>query len=331
MHKSIKISIATLITLGAIYSGYLYLQHSKLYPETDDAYVQAHIVNIAPRVSGHVAKTYVQNNQSIQSGQLLFQLDPSTYQAALAKAQGALEQTIQSVNALEKHMQSAKANLAERQAQLTNAKKHYQRIHALVKNGSVSAAQGDDATSKLHVAKAAYVAAQNQLAEAKQKLGKLDDRNAQIKEAKAVVKQAQLNLKYTKIYAPAKGKIANYSLRVGDEVAAGQSYFALVETGYWWAEANFKETDLTRIRPGQTAHIRIDMYPNQTFTGQVTSISPSSGASFSVLPPENATGNWVKVTQRFPVRVHIKQPNPHYPLRLGASCTVEVDTQGAKS
>lgn len=326
-----KIILSFAMLAAMLLAGYGYLRHSRLYPKTDDAYIQAYVVNMGPRVSGYVDHTYVENNQSVTKGQLLFSLDPAVYQASLDKAQATLQQTIQTVSAQEKQVQFAKANLDEREAELINAEKNYHRINILVKKGTVSKAQGDETTSRLHVARAARQAANSRLAEIIQKLGKLHDANAQIQAAKAAVDQALLDLQYTRIYAPSDGKIANYSLRVGDELTADQSYFALVETQYWWAEANFKETDLTRIHPGQPAEVRVDMYPDQVIKGEVVSISPGSGTSFSLLPPENATGNWVKVTQRFPVRVHLLDSNPRYPLRLGASCTVTVDTTSASS
>lgn len=138
--------------------------------------------------------------------------------------------------------------------------------------------------------------------------------------------QAQLNLKYTHITAPTSGFIANLTLRQGDTVTAYQQLFALIDNQSWWVQANFKETQLTRIRPGQSATIKVDMYPRRTFSGRVMSISSAAGASFSLLPPENASGNWVKVTQRFPVKVLITAHDPRYPLRLGASSTVTINT-----
>ena len=149
----------------------------------------------------------------------------------------------------------------------------------------------------------------------------------QLRAASAALDKASHERVRTHVTAPASGWVSHVNLRPGSVVQAGTPVLALVEDGNWWVDANFKETDLGRIKPGQQATIALDMYPGLTIDGIVESISPGSGATFSVLPPENATGNWVKVTQRFPVRVHITSaPNPDKPLRLGASATVKVDT-----
>ena len=140
-----------------------------------------------------------------------------------------------------------------------------------------------------------------------------------------------LNLQYTKVTAPSSGQIASLTLRPGQTVTAYQPLFSLVSDKKWWAMANMKETDLSRIRVNQSAIVHVDMYPQHVFTGVVTSVSPGSGASFTLLPPENATGNWVKVTQRFPVRVDIIHPDATFPLRIGASCTVSIDTLSKSS
>lgn len=146
--------------------------------------------------------------------------------------------------------------------------------------------------------------------------------------AKTALAKAELDLSYTRVVAPKNGKIANLTLRQGSMVEAGAPLFALVETDEWWVKANFKETELARIHRGQPASIELDMYPGHSFHGEVQSINPASGTAFSLLPPENATGNWVKVTQRFPVKVMIKNPDAAHPLRVGASSQVVIDTSG---
>ncbi len=326
MKKTIKLSISILVIIMLVLAGYVYWHHGKLYPSTDDAYVQANLVNIAPRVNGRVSQTFVDNNKYVTKGELLFTIDSKPYQIAVNKAQATLNQTKQEVNALEKAIASAKAVLAERKAELIIAQQNYKRIMILVKKRSASLQDGDTYTSRLSVAKAAYGAATAELQQAEQKLGTNGVNNPQVQQARAALEQAKLNLSYTKIYAPANGTISNFKLRVGDQVAASQSYFALIENQDFWAQANFKETDMSRIKDGQTATIKIDMYPNKIFTGKVVSISRGSGTTFSLLPPENASGNWVKVTQRFPIRIHINDPNSIYPLRMGSSCSVEINT-----
>ena len=145
--------------------------------------------------------------------------------------------------------------------------------------------------------------------------------------AKTALEQAALNLAYTNIMAPTDGELAQFTLRPGQTVTAYQGLFSLIGDNTWWVMANMKETNLNRIRVGQKATIYVDLYPSHSFHGIVKSISPGSGSSFDLLPAENATGNWVKVTQRFPVKIAITDLDPHYPLRIGASCSVVIDTK----
>lgn len=326
LKKLINYTILLLVIAALVVGGYYYYQHEKFYPSTDDAYIQANIVNIAPRITGKVIGVYVKDHEKIKKGQLLFRIDPEPFQIAVNQAVANLNNTIQQIKAAKAAVQAASALVAQRKAELTNASKSEYRIMSLVKKHLASIAEGDKVTESLKVAEAAYQSAKNQLNEAQQKLGNPGDNNARIKSAKATLAKATLNLHYTQIVAPANGYIAKFTLRQGEEVTAYQPLFVLIEDQLWWASANFKETDMQRIHAGQTAKIKIDMYPNHLFQGKVMSISASSGVSFSLLPPENATGNWVKITQRFPVRVRILNPTPHYPLRMGASATVTINT-----
>jgi membrane fusion protein (multidrug efflux system) len=271
--------IAVIIVVIGIYA---YTQYSNYYPSTDDAYVQADIVNIAAQVSGPVKQIFVQDHQQVKIGQPLFTIDPTPFQISLQQAQ---------------------ATVAQTQAELDTQSKDTARILELVQEGQLPKANGDDAQ------------------------GKLDELTAALKVAQAQLAQAQLNLQYTTINAPANGYLNNFTLRTGQIIQAGSLLFALVETDQWWVNANFKETDLARIHVGQFAKIVLDIYPDITFKGIVQGISAGSGAAFALLPPENATGNWVKVTQRFPVRINFVHPDSNYPLRVGASSTVTVSTR----
>ena len=305
----------------------LYWHHQKYYPSTDDAYVQADIVNVAPRITGEISKIYVTDHQRVVKGQALFDIDPKPFTVSLDKAIANLDETAQQVQAAKSAMITAKSLLTERKAELTNTVKNTKRTLSLVKQKLDAVAAGDQAKSDLLVARAAVAAATSQLDEARQKLGHLGGANASIRAAKASIEQARLNLQYAHVVAPSDGYVSNFTLRVGDPVNAYQDIFALVEKGEIWASANFKETDLERIHDGQPATIRVDMYPHILFKGVVASISAGSGTSFALLPPENATGNWVKVIQRFPVRIDITTRFKNYPLRVGASCEVTIDTR----
>ena len=326
--KIIKFSAALIVLATLAFLTYQYLQKQHLFPSTDNAYVQAHVINIATQTSGIVSKTYVSNHQAVTKGQLLLELDNRSQRIAVEMAQAKLKQTINGVNAKIMAVEAADALVAQRQAEFKQAQQHSQRILSLVKKSMLAKDQGDDAKRQLNVARAALNAAQKQLEESKDELGSKDLNNSAIVQAQSQLNSAKLNLSYTRIIAPTDGIIANDTVRVGDEVSAYQPIFALIDSHEWWVNANFKETQLQRIQNNQPAKIQIDMYPGQKFEGKVLSISPGSGSSFSLLPPENASGNWIKVTHRFPVKILITKHDPKYPLRVGASCVATIDTRG---
>jgi membrane fusion protein, multidrug efflux system len=324
--KQKRYALFALITTALVITGYAYWHHQLLYPSTDDAYVEGQVINIASQVNGKVQQVFVQNQQKVEKNQLLFTIDPTPFQLAYNKALANLSNTEQQVTALQSEIAVTASQLAQRSAQLVDAQKTYDRITPLVKQGYYAQSGGDDATRQLAVAKQAVSGAKSALTEAKAKLGNTGNQNAQILAAKAMLAQAALNLQYTKVYAPNAGELAQFTLRPGQTITAYQSVFSLVANNSWWATANLKETDLNRVRIGQPATVIVDMYPSHPFQGVVKSIGAGSGATFSLLPPENASGNWVKVTQRFSVRVDIKNPDDHFPLRVGSSCTVTIDT-----
>lgn len=274
--KYILIGNITLICLFSL----SYWIYGQFYINTDDAYVNAHIVKMATRVTGKVKKLYVDNNQYVTTGQILFEIEPETFEAAAAEAKAGLE------------IAEAKLKIAQITAD---------RILTLVKTRAASHQEGDIANGNLEAA-----AAQR-------------DMN------KALFAAAELNLKYTKIYAITNGWITNMSLRIGDSVIANQPIFALVSDQKFWVDANFKEDQLENLTINQPANIKIDMYPKHKFIGVIESVSSGTGNAFSLFPPENATGNWVKVTQRIPVKIRIINYDPKYPLIVGTSATVSIN------
>lgn len=327
LKKVVKISVSLLLIISLSVGIFAYFQYKKRFPSTDDAYVQANIVNISAQINGEIDAVHVRNQQYVKKGELLFSIDATPFETELKKAEANLSYTKQQIKSLEASVDAAKALVAEREAELANAQLQSRRILALVKKHAVAAAQGDAATRDLSVAQASLSAAKQQLLVAQQKLGEIGDENAEIRAAQAAVVEAQIKLKYTKVYAPVSGHLNNFSIRKGAEVAAFQPLFSIVDNNEWWILANFKETNLENIRPNQTAKVKLDMYPNKVFTGRVVSISAGSGASFALLPPENASGNWVKVTQRFPIRISLPATSEQYPFRVGASCSVTIDTR----
>ncbi len=318
----LPLMILALLCAGSIW----YWHHNRDYPSTDAAYIKAHVINIAPQVDGNVIDVKVQNHQFVTKGQLLFTIDSKPYQIELAKAQAQLDSTKDQISAADMAVDSAKAIVQEKQAELIDTRADTQRILALAKQNFESKSSGDLATKNLHVAQADLLSAQAQLRQAQQKRGLLGQDNSQLRAAETAISAAQLDIGYTQVFAPTDGFIDNFDLQAGDKVNAYQPVFVLIENNSWWLDANFKETQLSRIAPGQDVKVTLDMYPGKIFSGKVLSISSGSGTSFSLLPPENASGNWVKVTQRFPVKIILSAENQKYPYRLDASATATVDT-----
>jgi len=283
-----------------------------------------HVVQIAPQVSGRVEQVAVNNNQTVQAGDLLFVIDPAPFKLAVHQAEARLQQQRDALAAAQAKVNAADARVGAARATYQERQKHAARVRDLVAKGSASQDQGDAAEQALLDARNNLQAARAELKATQAARGAAGDANAAIKAAEAALGQARLDLQHTRIEAPADGVLGNLELRPGSFVHAGAPLFTLVETREVWVDANFKETDLPRIQPGQPAEVQIDLLPGRTFQGQVESLSPASGTAFSLLPPENATGNWVKVTQRFEVRVRILHPTPG--LRVGASSEVTVDT-----
>ncbi len=326
--KNLKI-IILLVAVLAIGAGlWWWWEHEKVYPSTDDAYLQANILTIAPQVGGRVTRVAVSENDHVKAGDLLVQLETSALSAAVEAAQAQYDIARQGAGASESNVSAATANLASAQAALSDAQVSFERTQALFRLGDMAQAALDQATAARDRAQAAVAAAEAALAAAQDQAGASGDDNAAVRAALANLTNAQIELGHARLTAPTAGWISNIDLRGGSVVAANAPLFSLVEDGDWWINANFKETDLARIRPGQPVTLTVDMYPGLDLTGTVESIGAGSGAVFSLLPPQNATGNWVKVTQRFPVRIRLesKPQDAAMQLRVGASVTATVDT-----
>ena len=323
--SSVRWTLIVLVTLGVGIGGLWYWRHSQRYASTDDAYVGAHVIRIAPQVSGEVIAVHVHNNQRVDKGTVLFEIDPRPFQVKIAQAEAGMAYARQSVAQKTAVVAQADADLAQKQADLRLAQSTYERDARLAGRHYVSAQATDNARSSVSADEAAVESARAALQAAKASLGAKGDDNVMIRGAKAYMAAAKLDLSHTKVYAPEDGYITEMNLRPGAVVTADQPLFAFVVDKTWWLDANFKETELARIRPGEKARIRVDMYPDHVYHGIVESLSAGSGTAFSLLPPENATGNWVKVTQRVPVRVMVTDtPDPKFPLRVGTSGSVTV-------
>jgi len=305
------------------------------YVSTDDAYIQAARTDISANIAGRVTEIDVKDNELVHKGAVLFKLDDRDYAIAVEDARAKLASARLQIDAL-------KATYLQRQADVQGAKDtlayqqhEFERQQKLAHEGISSQAQLDQARHALDTARQQVNAVQQQRENIRASLGENPEMDVKdhpsVQQAQAALDRAQLDLSYTVVTAPVDGVVTKVEqLQVGEYIRAATPVFSLVSDTDIWAEANFKETELTYMRPGQDATISVDTYPGRAFHGKVISTSPGTGSSFSLLPPENATGNWVKVVQRLPVRVSIGDADPHMPLHTGLSATVEVDTQHSR-
>jgi membrane fusion protein (multidrug efflux system) len=322
--RQLRWAIGAVLLVAAALFGARYWMQARQFTATDNAYVLANQAEIAAQVAGRVIAVQVRDQQRVHAGDALFDIDPASYALAVEKAKAQLDLARQSASQESAGISSAEAVLAQKRAEAANARGVYQRNLQLVKSGFLSAQGIENSRTQVATAEAAVRAAEANLAQARSALGRGGEENATVQAAAAALKQAELDLERTHVTAPSDGLIANLSLQPGTSVQPGVPLFVVISDREFWVEANFKETQLREIRPGQEATIRVDMYPDHPFHGVVQSLSGGSGSAFSLLPPQNATGNWVKVTQRVPVRITVRDPDPGYPLRIGTTATVKV-------
>jgi membrane fusion protein, multidrug efflux system len=310
---------------------YFYITGGR-YQSTDDAYAQAATVSISANIAGRVSEIEVRDNELVHRGAILFQLDDAPFRIAVSDAAAHLADTRLQIESLKSTYQQRQVELRAARDTQAYAQQQYDRQTRLLASGIASQAQFDQATHALDAARQQVANVQQQIGVALANLGGdpniAPERHPLVAQAQAALDRAQLNLSYTVISAPTDGVVAKVEqLQVGDTIAASAPVFALVSTRDIWIEANFKEVQLARMRPGQTATVKIDRYPGRQFAAKVASVSPSTGSQFSLLPPENATGNWVKVVQRVPVRLQLTDVDDGFPLQGGLSADVTVDTR----
>jgi membrane fusion protein (multidrug efflux system) len=334
--KMIRLGLLLLGPLVALaIAGEMYLSGGR-YVETDNAYARAPIMNVAPDVPGTVAEVAVHENQHVEKGALLFTLDQAPFRIALAGAQAQLGMVRNDLTALQATYRQNLSAIDQAKSSLDYAQATYDRQLNLQKHGVAAQASLDQARRDLDMAQEALRGAQRAADATLSQLGgnatgPLDD-HPRMHEAKAAIDKAQRDLDHATIVAPWPGTVANVeNLRTGAYVTAGQPAMSLVASDNLWIEANPKETDLTHLKVGDAATVSVDAYPDFRWKAKVTSLSPATGAEFSVLPPQNASGNWVKVVQRVPVKLAI-EPQPGAPqLTSGMSVDVSIDTGHRRS
>jgi membrane fusion protein, multidrug efflux system len=333
-----------------LYFGLALLADTLTHESTDDAFIAGHIVSIAPRISGQVSAVHVLDNQLVRSNDLLVEIDPSDYATTLSQKQAAQHSSDSNfkaavagyklmqvkVTTAEATARESKADADAAAATAAKAKADFERAQTLRTNETISAqefdqakAAADEAEADFNSAKQKADADESKVAEANAQLeaarAESDAVFSQLNESKTAVDTAQLNLSYTKIFAPCDGRVTQKQVEAGDYLQTGQQIMSLVPADVW-VVANFKESQLKNMRPGQPALVAIDALGGRKFRAHVDSVQAGSGAAFSLLPPENATGNFVKVIQRVPVKILFDEPLPA-DHTIGPGLSVEPDVQ----
>ncbi|MBN8930149.1 MAG: HlyD family secretion protein [Rhodospirillales bacterium] len=342
-HRGLKRARLAAVALAALLGGgaygYDWWTTGRFVESTDDAYVGGDVTPIAPHVAGFVQQVLVTDHQLVQAGQPLIRLDPKDYQAALQHAQAVLDgakarlEGLDARRALQQALiTGAAADLAARQAQAVFATQDADRYRMLASTYAGTRQDEQKALAGDRSAKAGVLAAQAALEGANRQLAVIDSdvvaARAEIAQATADLRTAELNLGYTELRAPIAGYVGNRSAQVGAYVGSGTTLLAVVPARGLWVDANFKEDQLARMRPGDPATVVADVLPGRVFHGRVESLAPVTGAVFSIIPPQNATGNFTKIVQRVPVRIALDGDGQELGLlRAGLSTTVRVDTK----
>ena len=343
------IILAVLVIGGGLF-GFMKYQHSRHHEETDDAQISADILPVSPRVSGYVKEVRVRDNQEVKKGDILLILDNRDYQvrvdeaeAALNIAKANLENARAVTNASRANISISKASVSTIDSQISAAKittwraeQDYQRYANLIKDHSITQQQYEQAWAAKETAEKQLSILQGQKNQASQQTNavsvqsnataqQINVANASIQQRQVDIEAANLNLSYTVILAEQNGHISKVNVQQGQLVQAGQPLFSIVHSENIWVVANFKETQLNKMREGQTVIVKADAFPRHKFQAKLTSFSPATGATFALLPPDNATGNFVKVVQRLPVKIEFTDQADSLVKKLRAGLNVSVD------
>lgn len=332
-----KMSISLIFLFSSMAMGAYWWREVHPFERTDNAYLKAHISLISPKETGYVVDVLFKDNQKVSTGDLLVLIENQDFYARVAKAEAEVQSITARIQTLEsdKHTQAAKisqevASISAAEAELQRSAKDLNRISALAKKGVVSAQTRDSAEATHRQADAQRERVRSARLEAESHLLSLDaqieEARARLKAAEAALELARMSLNNTRIHAPMSGVIGNRSVQVGQLVQPGAVLGYLIPTQELFVEANFKETQIAKMRPGQQVEIRVDAYPDQLFEGVVDSFAPASGSEFSLLPPENATGNFTKIVRRVPVKIRFWPGTDVSRLRPGLSTEVKVKT-----
>lgn len=327
----VRVALLLIVPVAAAVGGLYWYALGGRYVTTENAYVKTNMIAISPNISGRVIDVKVEDNQPVEAGDVLFQIDPKPLHIAIDRAEArllAVRNEIESKRAEHAQIEAEIGEVLERQKFL---KRQYERQQQLRKRGAASAVRLDEAENELATSRQTVRALRQKIRRVVADLGGDPrmpvERHPDYLEAEAERDQARLMLGYSTVSAPAGGIVSRMQLQAGEWVEDGEPVFSVIESKGHWIEANLKETQLTHVIIGQRATVEVDAYPGVLWEGRVDSISAATGAEFSILPPQNATGNWVKVVQRLPVRIVVARSDGRPPLRAGMTVTVSIDTE----
>ena len=330
VHWGVRIFFLLVLPVAVALAGLYVYSHGGARVETENAYVKADIIAVSSEMAARVTEVAVKDNQYVEQGARLFSMEYATIEVAMRRAQAQMAMVKTEVQSFKAEYRSVMLDKREAVEQIAYLEKQLERQETLKKHGMGRADKYDEAQHNLDVSRV-------QLASVEERINRVlanllnnpslpPERHPKYLEAMAAYEHSALVLKDTKVYAPASGVVSNMKLQAGEFVTKGAPIFSIIVSDAVWIEANFKETQLTWMREGQQAHVVADAYPDVQWPGIITAIAPATGAEFAVLPPQNATGNWVKVVQRIPVHVKVDQAAGTPPLRAGMTVTVGIDT-----
>ncbi len=328
MSRSILFGVPPLLIVSAVF--YLYATGGR-HVTTENAYVKADVVTVSTNVDGQVAQVFVRDNQVVEAGEPLFALDPRPFGIAVEAARAELAAASTRVASLGAQYDQKQMEIAAAQERIRYFELAHERQQNLLDEGVGTRARFDETEHELALSRRGLSVAEQANSMVIAELGgdpeaPIEDHPLYLK-AKAELARAELNLEYATVLATKPGVLSRVTLEPGEHVEAGDALFALVVSGETWIEANYKEIQLTHVRVGQSALITIDSFPDRVWRATIESISPATGAEFAILPPQNATGNWVKVVQRIPVRLTFDEGLDIDLLRAGMTATVSIDTE----
>lgn len=326
-----RLVLLVVIPVAAILgASYLYAVTGR-YVTTENAYVKAHIIAVSTDIDGRVSEVFITNDQRVKQGELLFRLDPDPHWLALKSAEARMLSVRQEVEATRAEFHQVQAEIDEARETVAYYEREAERQRKLSKSGVTTAARLDEAEFEVASARQRVRALREKVRTVLAELGGDPERAVELQpkyiEAQTAREIAELHLGYTEVRAPADGIVTQVNLEPGEWLEEGDPAFGLIEVDDTWVVANLKETQLTHVREGQLVEVGIDAYPDVTWQARITSIAPATGAEFAVLPPQNASGNWVKVVQRVPVRIDLEKAEGRPALRAGMTASISIDTE----